>query len=118
MTEGFFTPGIRLIYAENERADERTRTADLLITSDPSGLARGCKRLQMPHIWAAFSAPACLVLHCIAIPVVSEWYQKTVNHASPLLSARSRLVPKMVISAERVMAADTIGALARSNVFG
>ena len=26
--------GIRLIYTENKRADERTRTADLLITSE------------------------------------------------------------------------------------
>ena len=33
-----------------ERADERTRTADLLITSDPSGVAGGCTRLQYPYI--------------------------------------------------------------------
>ena len=31
------------------RADERTRTADLLITSDPSGVAGGCLGLQIPH---------------------------------------------------------------------
>ena len=29
--------------------DERTRTADLLIASDPSGVAGGCRGLQIPH---------------------------------------------------------------------
>ena len=33
-----------------ERADERTRTADLLITSDASGVAGVCMSLQIPHI--------------------------------------------------------------------
>jgi hypothetical protein len=33
-----------------ERADERTRTADLLITSDHSGVAGVCRGLQIPHI--------------------------------------------------------------------
>jgi len=32
------------------RADERTRTADLLITSDRSGVAGVCTGLQIPHI--------------------------------------------------------------------
>ena len=32
-----------------ERADERTRTADLLITSDRSRVAEGCTELQIPH---------------------------------------------------------------------
>ena len=32
------------------RADERTRTADLLITSDPSDVAGVCTGLQMSHI--------------------------------------------------------------------
>jgi hypothetical protein len=32
------------------RADERTRTAFLLITSDPSRVAGGCTGMQMPHI--------------------------------------------------------------------
>ena len=32
-----------------ERADERTRTADLLITSERSGVAGVCTRLQTPH---------------------------------------------------------------------
>jgi hypothetical protein len=31
------------------RADERTRTADLLITSDQSGVAGVCTALQNPH---------------------------------------------------------------------
>jgi hypothetical protein len=33
-----------------ERADERTRTADLLITSDRSCVAGVCRGLQIPHI--------------------------------------------------------------------
>jgi hypothetical protein len=57
------------------RADERTRTADLLITSDPSGVAEGCRVLQIPQIWAAFSALSCWILPRIAFPVVSEWCQ-------------------------------------------
>ena len=32
-----------------KRADERTRTADLLITSDNSGVAEVCRSLQIPH---------------------------------------------------------------------
>ena len=35
---------------ENKRADERTRTADLLIASDRSGVAGVCRDLQIPHI--------------------------------------------------------------------
>jgi hypothetical protein len=34
---------------EKKRADERTRTADLLITSDNSGVAGVCTGLQNPH---------------------------------------------------------------------
>ena len=33
-----------------KRADERTRTADLLITSDQSGIAGVCRSVQFPHI--------------------------------------------------------------------
>jgi hypothetical protein len=33
-----------------QRADERTRTADLLITSDNSGVAEVCTGLQIPQI--------------------------------------------------------------------
>ena len=36
-------------YAEQGRADERTRTADLLITSVRSVVAGRCTRLQMSH---------------------------------------------------------------------
>ncbi len=36
--------------AINKRADERTRTADLLITSEPIGVAGACTGLQNPHI--------------------------------------------------------------------
>jgi RNA polymerase sigma-70 factor (ECF subfamily) len=35
---------------EFRRADERTRTADLLITSDNSAVAGACRSLQIPHI--------------------------------------------------------------------
>src|SRR5919112_4496622 len=53
----------------------RTRTAFLLITSDHSGVAGGCLGLQNPHSQAAFSASGCPVVHLIAFPVLSEWYQ-------------------------------------------
>ena len=33
-----------------KRADERTRTADLLIRSEPISVAGGCTGLQIPHI--------------------------------------------------------------------
>jgi hypothetical protein len=32
-----------------KRADERTRTADLLITSETKGVSEHCTRLQNPH---------------------------------------------------------------------
>jgi len=35
---------------ENRRADERTRTANLLITSARSGVAKRCAGLRIPHI--------------------------------------------------------------------
>jgi hypothetical protein len=41
---------IRLTYTDSGRADERTRTALLLITSDHSGVAGVCRGLQMPHV--------------------------------------------------------------------
>ena len=34
---------------EEKRADERTRTADLLITSETRGVAVPCRGLQNPH---------------------------------------------------------------------
>src|SRR5215208_1264951 len=58
-----------------KRADERTRTADLLITSDNSCVAGVCTRLQIPHIQRGFLSLHCCLLHRIAFPVVSEWYQ-------------------------------------------
>jgi hypothetical protein len=36
-------------YAEKRRADERTRTAFLLITSARSEVAEGCTGLHIPH---------------------------------------------------------------------
>ena len=46
--EVFFTVTIRLTYAEM-RADERTRTAFLLITNDNSCVAGVCTSLQILH---------------------------------------------------------------------
>jgi hypothetical protein len=65
---------------KKERADERTRTADLLqlreIIQVLQTFAGVCTGLQMAHIKARFSSPACWVLHRIALAVVSEWCQK------------------------------------------
>ena len=58
---------------ESRRADSNRCPAPA--TSDPSGVAGSCRGSQIPHIKAAFSAQACCVLHRIAFPVVSEWYQ-------------------------------------------
>ena len=63
---------------KSRRADERIRTAALLITSDHSGVAEACTGLQMLRIWAVFSALPCSGLHGIAYPVVSERYQEAV----------------------------------------
>src|ERR687890_1527096 len=65
----------RLIYAENESRRADSNRLPLLITSDNSRVAGVCRGLQIPHSWAIFVSPACFVLHCIAFPVVSEWYQ-------------------------------------------
>ena len=59
-----------------KRADERTRTADLLITSDKSCVAGVCTSLQISHIQADFLSLLCPVLHRMAFPVVSEWCQR------------------------------------------
>jgi high-affinity Fe2+/Pb2+ permease len=56
--------------AEKGRADERTRTADLLITNDNPGVARHCTELQIPRIYAVFSSLVCTVLHRVASSVV------------------------------------------------
>src|SRR4028118_938040 len=68
----------------NKGADERTRTADLLITSEPMGVAWVCTKLQIPHSYGVFSTPGCCVLHCIALPVVSEWCQVFVDNVGPV----------------------------------
>jgi hypothetical protein len=47
-------------------------------TSDQSGVAEACTDLQNPHSWRVFLALPCPVLHRIALPVVSEWYQQRV----------------------------------------
>jgi hypothetical protein len=51
----------------SDRADERTRTADLLITSDPSDVAGGLQRLAKPLYlggflcsWLLYVAPDCV----------------------------------------------------------
>ncbi len=38
--------------------------------------------MQIPHIKAGFPSALCWVLHRIAFPVVSEWYQEAVDYAS------------------------------------
>jgi hypothetical protein len=43
-------PSRCILKSLEQRADERTRTADLLITSDHSGVAGVCRGLQIPHI--------------------------------------------------------------------
>ena len=45
-----FFRAFRLDKLDCFRADERTRTAHLLITSDQSPVAGGCLGLQIPHI--------------------------------------------------------------------
>jgi hypothetical protein len=68
-----------LLTCAGKRADERTRTAFLLTTSDNSGVAGVCIGLQTPHIQAAFSALLCPMSQRIAFPVMSEWCQKSVS---------------------------------------
>ena len=70
------------------RADERTRTAFLLITSDTSRVAGGCTGLQFPHFDADSIALGCWALHRIVFPVVSGWCQ---CHPSPVRAGGCRL---------------------------
>ncbi len=51
---------------EKRRADERTRTADLLITSARSVVAERCTALQIPHRKRVFCAQYCPLLQGIA----------------------------------------------------
>jgi hypothetical protein len=59
-----------------ERADERTRTADLLITSDNSRGARSCPVVQNACKPALIYLQLPSATSSPTIPVVSEWYQK------------------------------------------
>src|SRR5215212_1460342 len=70
-------------FAGKKRADERTRTADLIslrvIIHALQGFARACRsRISKP-----VSSLACHALYRIAFPVVSEWCQKQVDGPSP-----------------------------------
>jgi hypothetical protein len=47
---GFFLSGESAYLSRFQRADERTRTADLPITSDKKGVAEVCTCLQISHI--------------------------------------------------------------------
>jgi hypothetical protein len=38
-------------------------------------VAERCRGLQIPHFQRVFLSAGCLVLHRIALPVVSEWCQ-------------------------------------------
>src|ERR671919_6996 len=49
-------------------SNERTRTTDLLITSDHSGVAGVCRGLQMPHYLEAFPFPALLRVAPYCVP--------------------------------------------------
>ena len=49
-----------------KRADERTRTADLLITSVRSGVAECCRGLHFPHRKGVFCSLDCSLLLGIA----------------------------------------------------
>ena len=46
--------------------------------------------MQIPHFQAVFSAPGCCMLHRIALPVVSEWYQQRHSFFTILLT-RARI---------------------------
>jgi hypothetical protein len=58
-----------------QRADERTRTADLLITSDNSRGAQGSPVVQNTCKSALIYLQLPSATHCPTLPVVSEWYQ-------------------------------------------
>src|SRR5215211_3053028 len=69
---------------QNRGADERTRTADLLITSDHSGVAGGCGGCES-RISRRF--PLLRVAECCTV-LRSRWYQSGVNI---VLSAAARV---------------------------
>src|ERR671916_2837779 len=89
--------GLSMGKKESRRADSNRPPAPA--TSDNSCVAGVCAALQIPHILAAFSSPLCWVLHRIAFPVVSEWYQSVricsrVAAAQSLLYQRLHLLPR------------------------
>ena len=91
---------------KNERADERTRTADLLITSDHSGVAGvagGCKCRIFRGVSFLWVAECCTVLR-------SRWYQSGIRTsdnyrltAGPVACSRSfyRSIPTASLSFPR-----------------
>src|SRR5215213_2208235 len=68
------------------RADERTQTAFLLITSVRSVVASCCTGLQIPHKNRGFCSLCCPLSHRISFPAVSEWCQSVLTSAVPALS--------------------------------
>src|SRR3712207_9176607 len=68
------------------RADERTRTADLLITSDNRSGALSCLVVQNACKPALIYLQLPSATSSPALPVVSEWYRKATADASTLLS--------------------------------
>ena len=47
-----------------------------------SGVAGGCSGVANPAYLSGFFSPVCCVLHRIALPVVSEWYQEVMDYHS------------------------------------
>ena len=89
-TEASQNPEHSAYLSRKWRADQRTRTADLLITSDASLVAGMCRGLQNPHFQRVFFSMPCQVLHGIAFPVVSEWSQKTLGYELAVLPCTGR----------------------------
>src|SRR5918995_1125383 len=73
----------------NERADERTRPAFLLITSDNSGVAGCCSMLRKAIIEADSFAGGCPLFPHVARSVVSRWCQSASGR--PLITSWQQL---------------------------
>src|ERR671932_203214 len=71
------------------RADERTRTADLLITSVRSMVAERCTHLQIPHRQRVFCSLDCLVLQGIASGLGTNPYPAVPVSGYPRVSQRT-----------------------------
>ncbi len=76
-----------------KRVDERTRTADLLITSEKRAL-QGLQAFANPAYLKVLASLACCALRRIALPVVSEWCQLI---AVNLEIHRSRVWERMLL---------------------